>query len=645
MARAGGRWGGARRVSSGGMASRNRHRRVAAVLLALAAAPVVYLAALNGFANLVLPSVLSRSPAHATVGWGFVWMWVPGRVAVLDDLSVRVAGPRGTLTLTAARASGTVDLRALLRRELRISALDAEGVSVAFDPGASGPPPRGEPLRVRVDGAARVEAVAVDGLAYQGALDVEGRLALADTLEVEGRAEVRGGAVAADGVVVASALRGPVSVALAGWPRGARVGREGWSHVSGEARLRGEIEGLSFLAPYLERAPWLSLVGTGTLAADLRVERGALAPGSTVDAETRDLTMRFLSYDIVGDGVVHAEVGDVLGMPVSRVDVAFGAFTIGEAGAPPLVEGAGFTVLGESPDVSLAAPFSTVELSLDLPRSRIPTLPAFNVFLPTDVGVALTGGRGSVEGRLAASTRDGVASGRATFAGDDVTARFDAADLAFDFTLDAPLREARLTEHVYDFSGARLALRDLGIAEAAPAKGTRWSSERTWWATFEVPRGQALVGRPEYLDAEVTLAAADASAVVRLVSQRKELPGWLQKALALPDVRGGGRLRLGLGSLALEPMSLAAGRHFEVGMRWHRRSDGSDGALFAAWRDLSVGFRFDAESRELVPFGARDWFAGAAAATAEDPPGDVAVPAPPAERWPVIRWRKKPRAP
>jgi hypothetical protein len=611
-----------------------RRRGVGAGLLAVAAAPVAYLAALNGFANFVLPGLLSRSPDRLVVGWDRVWMWLPGRVASMDGLEVRGAGPRGTWTLHADHARGTVDVLALLGRSLDLRDVAADGVTFALVP-TPGPPPRGAPWPLRVEGRASGRRIELDGAAFTGAVDAGGVLTLADALSTDVTAEVRDGALELGGETVATAIHGPVAVRVTDWPRGERLGRSGWERVDGRARLGADIEGLSFLAPYLERAPWLSLVGTGTLSTELVVEDGVLGPGSVVDAETRDLSVRFLSYDVRGDGVVHAEVTETLGMPVSLLDVSFGAFTIGEPEQAPLVEGAGFTITGSSPDVSLASPFSTVELRLDLPPSRIPDLRSLNPFLPTDVGVALTGGRGAVEGSLAVGTRDGVATGRAVFTGDDVTARIDALDLVFDLELVAPLREARLSEHLYDFSGTRLALRDLGIAEPEGARGPRWSRERTWWSEIEVPAGRALVGRAEYLRADVSLAAADASAFVRVVSQRKDLPGWLQKALALPDVRGAGHLVLGLGAIDLEPMTLTAGRHFEVGLRWHRRPGGNDGAMFAAWRDLSVGFGFTGADRALVPFGARDWFAGSPAAPA------VASAPIEEERRPVIRWRRK----
>jgi hypothetical protein len=625
------------------MPNRSRLRTVVtAGLIAVVVAPAGWLVLLNGFANLVLPGLLSREPARLAVDWDFVWMWVPGRVVAMDGLSVRGAGPRGSWSLDAAEVAGEVELGALIERRLELGEVRASGVVFRSDH-AAGPQPRGAPWPVHVAGRAVASRIEVDGASFEGELVATGELWVGDALSASLDATVARGAVALDGAAVVSELGGDLHLDLRDLPRDRRLGRAAWSHLSGRASLRADIDTFSFLAPYLERAPWMSLVGTGTLSTRVALENGELLPGSVVDAETRDLTVRFLSYDIRGDGEVHAEVHDLLGMAESRMEVRFGAFIIGEPGVPPLVEGAGFTLYGASPHVSLAEPFENVALALELPPSRVPSLPLYNSFLPTDVGFSLTGGRGTVQGDLSVSTVDGVATGAATLEGDEVTARFDDLALAFDFRLDAPLREAKLTDRVYDFSGARLALTDFGLEELTQTddRGPRWSRERDWWATVTVPRGRALVGRREYLDAQLDLEAADSTAFVRFVSQRKDLPGWMQQALAIPGVSGSGHLVVGLGVVHLEPMSLVAGRHLEVALRWHRRNLQSEGSLFAAWRGMSVGYRFEGDARELVPFGARGWFTSAAAGTvATTPVGDAEQ-----SRRPVIRWTRKPKPP
>ena len=139
---------------------------------------------------------------------------------------------------------------------------------------------------------------------------------------------------------------------------------------------------------------------------------------------------------------------------------------------------------------------------------------------------------------------------------------------------------------------------------------------------MSVPSGRALVGRAEYLDAELRLEAADSAPFVRIVSQKKELPGWLQKALSLPDVFGSGHLVLGTDSIRFEPMSLAAGKYYEVGLRWRRTGKVDEGALFAAYQALSVGFRFEGDDREVIPFDARKWFAAQGAPAAAEAEAD-----------------------
>ena len=390
--------------------------------------PWSYLAALNGFANLVLPGLLSRRPDRLQVGWSWVWMWVPGRVVALDGLSVRGQGPNARWVLTADHATGEVDLRALWDRRFRVSDLRADGVSVRYrrrsaelsaEAESRAPPidgfeglvetgPVGPPWTVSLGLAALgLGELWLDDYRFVGAAPISGEATLGSALDADLRVGFDAGRVTWGDTTVMTEVRGPAHLTVVDLPRGEPIARPLVRARERHHRGRGRHREPRIPGAIPRSGPWLSLVGTGHLRTDLALDAGTFRTGSVLDAVTRDLDVRFLSYDIVGDGVVHLQAVETDGRPESHLSVAFGAYTIGEAGRPPLVEGEGFSVTGSSPDVSIAVPFTTLDLVLDLPSSRVPNLPLYNDFFPTGVGFALTGGRGRCGGGCSRPPRRG----------------------------------------------------------------------------------------------------------------------------------------------------------------------------------------------------------------------------------------------
>lgn len=265
-------------------------RRLAAGALLLAA---LYLLAANLF---LLPSVgpalISRRPERFRIGWQSAWSLWPGEVRY-RGLEVRGRQPRVRWWITAEQGTARIDLSSLLRREVRIEHLRAQGVRSQTDrlvsppgpPPASTPAPRHPPWTIRLE---QVELSGVRALGY-GPLLLEGdgriagsfRIALRREVELgatvlampQGRLLLRGGEVAREAGLRAELRLGPYS------PREHR-GAAGFDFLSGRLTVEGKVPEL----PVLERlgAPGAAPAGPGTLAVDLRLEKGRLVRGSRV---------------------------------------------------------------------------------------------------------------------------------------------------------------------------------------------------------------------------------------------------------------------------------------------------------------------------------------------------------------------------
>lgn len=473
--------------------------------------------------------------------------------------------------------------------------------------------PRGVPWLIDLpDAHLQVRELWLEDYRYQGDAALDASLVLGGaSVDAKVALEFVDGAVTLGEEPVADGFHGTLGVTIDELPRETGIGRAAFSSVSGEAILDADVRSLAFFHAYLERAPWLAIDGSGKLRMDVALDFGRFREKSWLTAETHDLAVHFLSYDIVGDGVVRLEATDELDVPMSRLSIDFGAYTISETGQLPLVEGTGFSVDAMSPDLALDEPFTTLDVVLDLPESDIRNIALYNAFFPEDIGFALSGGTGKVRGRLTASTLDNVAAGDVWIDGDDLRGRLDDLGITLDLALHAKLSEGRLAEGLYDFSGTRLELRNVGMKDHAPAeKGARVQDEtRSWWATVDIPSGQARVGKPIYLDATVVLKCADSVPFVRVLSERKELANWIQGLLSIPDIRGSGRVALGADTVTLDGFSITGG-NYEVLMRWFRQRRTNHGSVFARLGKLSVGVAIEGTDQEIHLFNAREWFDG-----------------------------------
>src|SRR5215210_4916847 len=234
----------------------------------------LYLLAANLF---LLPSVgpalLSRRPERFRIGWRSAWSLWPGEVR-FAGLELRGHQPRVRWWITAAQGTARIDLAALLRREVRVEHLRAQGVRSRTDrvptPGAvpaAAPAPGREPWTVRLE---QVELTGVRELGY-GPLLLEGdgriagsfRLVMRREVELgatiltmpDGRLRINGGEVAREAGVRAELRLGPYS------SREHR-GIAGFDFLTGRLMAQGTV------------AAGATPAGPGNLAVDLRLDQG-----------------------------------------------------------------------------------------------------------------------------------------------------------------------------------------------------------------------------------------------------------------------------------------------------------------------------------------------------------------------------------
>ncbi len=326
-------------------------RRTALAALGLVA---LWLLAVNLLlATPLLSSGLSRHPQRFHIAWRWGWCLLPAHVH-LYGLRLGSNATRVGWTLGADRASGEVELAALLRRELRVRRLHAGGVEAELshrptggardepapvrEGGARTPPPRGAGHRpwslhlgaITLD---HVREVRSGDLRLVGDGDAAGALRLAFGGEMQlapTRLRLHHASLIWGGRTLARRLDLDAGASIGPYAPRLHRGLAGWDFLSATLATRGEVEDLPFLAGLLH-APTRS----GSLVANLRVDGGRLTTGSrlslTAEPGPGGDDGRAPGLDL------RAAVQQAAGGPRLRLDVTARGLRLGGGGAAPPV--------------------------------------------------------------------------------------------------------------------------------------------------------------------------------------------------------------------------------------------------------------------------------------------------------------------
>jgi hypothetical protein len=586
--------------------------------------------------NFALPLVINRRPERIYVHYRAAWMIVPGRLEV-RGLTVRGQGRRDQWLLELDDASAEIDLPALQDRTLHVTSLAVEGGGYRYRrrvkegatpnpttpdiPGFTNPPnpapediyPKGVPWRVEVD-SAEVEGIRelwLEDYRFAGQSRAKGGVSLGGA-EVGGKLELDlgGSQMFLGGAPVADEMTGSIAVDVEHLDRKVGLTRDSVGAVKARASMDTHVQNFDFLDFYLEKVPWLHLVGTGHVTIDASLADGRLTDGSTLRADTRDLAVSFLGYSITGDAVVQFDVGPVDGASVSDLDVQYGEYAIAEDGKPPLVTGKGFLVHARSPDVALDRPFTSLVATLDLPPSDIPDLALFDDYLPAGLGFHLLQAKATVHGNMKATVPDNLASGDLFISSDKAVAKFGSLDMSSGVAIHAHLTEGQLVNRRYDFSGSGVDLDGLVMRDTGDGGAIVVGEKRPWSAKLDVVSGVAAPSEKTLLQADVKLACTDSTPFVEVAASRKPLAGWVQNLLDVPHVTGKARVIFGRDSIDIPSLAIRGG-NLEILLRWLRRKTATHATLFARYGSLSLGIGIDGNDREVHLTGARKWYEGA----------------------------------
>jgi hypothetical protein len=533
-----------------------------------------------------------------------------------EGVEIEAPGTRATLRAAMDHAAGRVDLAGLLARDIHIDGLLADGISARLELVKVPPPPasQAEPISVRIAGArfSEVREVSLGEFLLSGNLQAETTFSYQPdgTLTVDRAAlNLPSGTFLRAGQPVARKLLLKVETRLEPSILGQTVGLAFLRYASGTATLRSQISSLGFLEAFLQKTPWLSLQGQGSLSADIRMDHGRLTPGSRIAVNASPVQAKIFDSLASGRGTVNASVAPGKnGKPLTSLAVRFDRFGLEDLrrkGRPDYLRGRGLQISAVAPGpLDLTGSVPDFDATLDIPDAEVPDLAVYDALLPREAGFAITGGRGRARMHLEVATATRKTRGNVTLTSDEARVQLQNLLLQGDLMLSAPLTSPDLDSRRFELQGTRLELagisyRDVGAE--SPAEPT------PWWARARIQSGSLVWGAPLSLRGQGEVDMKNAGPLLTLFSQRSRALRWFDDVLNVENVTARGSLRMGEGVLEIESLQ-ATGGPLEVRSRMIFSKDRRLGDLYVRYGRLATGIELRDGKRSLRLRRPLEWF-------------------------------------
>ena len=386
----------------------------------------------------------------------------------------------------------------------------------------------------------------------------------------------------------------------------------GWNvlqQVTASGQLTGLSQGIDLLRSTLEKpAPWLELSGRESVRLDATValEQGRWRSPSRIAAGDAALEAAGFGYLATGVGRWSWSI-EAAPLEQSRVEVHLERVAIRKPPREkPHLENGRLDFVATGEQLEGLDPFRLLApKALDLTDATVADISVYNADLPAATRLRLRSGRARAEAHLEPLSADSEAL-RGTFrlAGQRVRATAEGIDLIADFRLDAVF--PRIDWRQMELSLAGTALRVDKVSMSAPTQATAASAS---WGRARIERGWIRPGQPTFLEAQVAIELSDSRPLVVLLEGHRPLPGFVRKALIVPDVVAHGSVRLATTEVRLLDFGATGGERLEFKAHLVRKNDRPlNGIFFGRYRGFSLGMALRDGDRDLKLIHARRWF-------------------------------------
>ncbi|MEN8162947.1 MAG: hypothetical protein ABFS37_02365 [Acidobacteriota bacterium] len=220
----------------------------------------------------------------------------------------------------------------------------------------------------------------------------------------------------------------------------------------------------------------------------------------------------------------------------------------GRGSAAGHLRGRGFEVTASSLKLDTDGGFTDLDLAVELPRSELVDLAAFNSYIPEKAGLGFGPGSG---GMVSAWMRvaDGLVTGEAELSARSIELDLGGTTTVGDLNLKVKLNRGDLETQHYDIGGTSVTIDEVYWPESEVAAAD------PWWARVGISHGELELSKPFALETRIDVEMDDSRPLVELVS-RKGGKRWLAEILNFNDLVGSVKLRLSEEAVTLDELEI-----------------------------------------------------------------------------------------
>lgn len=372
--------------------------------------------------------------------------------------------------------------------------------------------------------------------------------------------------------------------------------------VSGVVRLEGSVANIGFINSFLHSAQRLQFSGDGRINANLRLNNGQMAPGSTLQVESDHLVSRFLDFEASGAGLLQATIEGKPEAPAGRIESFLKSFGLRRLDEPvPYINGRDFQITTVGRRFDSMQGLRDLDTLVKLTSAEIPDISIYNSYLPKDAGVSIVSGKGEVSADLRLSGVSG--SGNLEMQAKDVEVHVRDQTIKGDLRISTRLTDGNLEEMTFDASGTQLRIDNGSLYSENVTR------DEQWWGQIDVNHGRMIWKRPLQLDAAINLQLRDSGLLVHLFVKQTQERQWLNDLLTIKDVTGESQVLLNDKSIVLRNTRIA-GEKLLVLANLHLSEEKMGGGMYAKYGILGIGIELKNDERTLKIVKPRKWYDG-----------------------------------
>lgn len=411
------------------------------------------------------------------------------------------------------------------------------------------------------------------------------------------------------------------------------------STVDGQLEAALTVSDLNWLSVFFKNPFSLALHTAAEVRANLIVEAGRLATGSTIGSVPQAFRLEILDYVAEGSGGFNLTVERGGGNPNLRLDAKLDGGSlrlVSEKEA--VVDQVAVNITARSENVSLSRGGTARTVDMTIPTARVADMSVYNTYLPKGSPVRLLGGSANISAKLVMEQDN--AKGFVKLKTSRLSADLDGNRLSGLLNGSVVIRSGSAAEKRFDISGSSLSVDDVRVAGAS-------NIPNGWGARIDLGSSRIVWKQPMTLSVDGSLRMTDASPILAVFESNRKQNRWLDNMLNLKNIRADAQIRV-TPNQTLIPYAFATSDTIDLGAKGLIRENKRQGVFYARYGALAGVLFFNNNQKRFDLIGAtakfKSYSAGGAQpsmAAAPVAPTPASTAAPPKKRSPFAVFKRK----